>query len=55
MAGISASIQDNISPQKEMEFLQESLKFIKDISRKLLLTQICIVTAQYYFQKVTYY
>ena len=51
----SASLKDNFTVQKEMEFLQESLKFIKDLGLRLLLSQTCVSTAQYFFHKVTIY
>ena len=55
MESLSASLRDNFTAQKEMEYLQESLKFIQDLGQRLLLTQSCISTAQYYFHKVIYY
>lgn len=48
----SESIKDGLSKEKEIELLNESLTFIKDIGERLRSTQVCIATAQTFFQKV---
>ncbi|OMJ90425.1 hypothetical protein SteCoe_7232 [Stentor coeruleus] len=54
MANQSASCKDGIPAAKEAEFLQEGMHFIKEISKRLLLKQATIATAQYYFHKVAF-
>jgi hypothetical protein len=55
MAELSASQKDNFTILQENSLLQESLKYIKEMSTRLLLTQTCVATASYYFHKVIFY
>ncbi|CAG9327662.1 unnamed protein product [Blepharisma stoltei] len=50
----SGSIKDGLPKEKELELLNESLVLIRDIGEKARSTQVCIATAQVYFQKFAY-